>query len=29
VLTLLPVYIAYSLMSKRMQEALVAGAVKG
>jgi ABC-type glycerol-3-phosphate transport system permease component len=29
VLTLLPVYIVYSLMSKRMQEALVAGAVKG
>ncbi|MDR0416786.1 MAG: carbohydrate ABC transporter permease [Propionibacteriaceae bacterium] len=29
VLTLLPVYLAYALMSKRMQEALVAGAVKG
>ncbi|MDR1237191.1 MAG: carbohydrate ABC transporter permease [Propionibacteriaceae bacterium] len=29
VLTLLPVYIVYSFMSKRMQEALVAGAVKG
>jgi multiple sugar transport system permease protein len=29
VLTLLPVYLVYSLMSKRMQEALVAGAVKG
>jgi multiple sugar transport system permease protein len=29
VLTLLPVYIVYSVMSKRMQEALVAGAVKG
>jgi ABC-type glycerol-3-phosphate transport system permease component len=29
VLSLLPVYIAYSVMSKRMQEALVAGAVKG
>lgn len=29
VLTLLPVYIAYVIMGKRMQEALVAGAVKG
>jgi multiple sugar transport system permease protein len=29
VLTLLPVYITYSLMSRRMQEALTAGAVKG
>ncbi len=29
VLTLLPVYVAYSLVSRRMQEALVAGAVKG
>ncbi|MFD0743289.1 hypothetical protein ACFQ1L_16920 [Phytohabitans flavus] len=29
VLTLLPVYIAYSLASRRMQEALTAGAVKG
>jgi multiple sugar transport system permease protein len=29
VLTLLPVYLAYSLSSRRMQEALTAGAVKG
>lgn len=29
VLTLLPVYVAYSLASRRMQEALTAGAVKG
>lgn len=29
VLTLLPVYIAYSLLNRRMQEALTAGAVKG
>jgi multiple sugar transport system permease protein len=29
VLTLLPVYLAYSVMSRRMQEALTAGAVKG
>ncbi len=29
VLTLLPVYIAYSLMTRRMQQALTAGAVKG
>ncbi|MEW2547924.1 carbohydrate ABC transporter permease [Streptomyces sp. NPDC047002] len=29
VLTLLPVYFAYSLASRRMQEALTAGAVKG
>jgi multiple sugar transport system permease protein len=29
VLTLLPVYIVYSVMSKRMQEAMVSGAVKG
>ena len=29
VLTLLPVYVAYSLSSRRMQEALTAGAVKG
>ncbi|WP_448058491.1 carbohydrate ABC transporter permease [Cellulomonas hominis] len=29
VITLLPVYIAYSLMHRRMQEALTAGAVKG
>lgn len=29
VLTLLPVYIVYSVMSRRMQEALTAGAVKG
>jgi multiple sugar transport system permease protein len=29
VLTLLPVYFAYSLSSRRMQEALTAGAVKG
>ena len=29
VITLLPVYIAYSLMQKRMQEALTAGAIKG
>ncbi|MEU6347028.1 carbohydrate ABC transporter permease [Streptomyces sp. NPDC046977] len=29
VLTLLPVYVAYSLANRRMQEALTAGAVKG
>jgi multiple sugar transport system permease protein len=29
VLTLLPVYLAYTLSSRRMQEALTAGAVKG
>lgn len=29
VITLLPVYLAYSLMQKRMQEALTAGAIKG
>jgi multiple sugar transport system permease protein len=29
VLTLLPVYLAYSLLNRRMQEALTAGAVKG
>ncbi|QAY73538.1 carbohydrate ABC transporter permease [Agromyces protaetiae] len=29
VITLLPVYLAYSILQKRMQEALVAGALKG
>ncbi|WP_066375291.1 carbohydrate ABC transporter permease [Herbidospora mongoliensis] len=29
VLTVLPVYVAYSLLNRRMQEALTAGAVKG
>lgn len=29
VIALIPVYLAYSLMQRRMQEALTAGAVKG
>lgn len=29
VITLLPVYIVYALLQRRMQEALVAGSVKG